>query len=91
MKEGKYDCLSENTVEQLMFLVITVIRPHRWSGVSGVLNCLGLEMRETKTVPQDQDQDQDTNPQDQDQDQDSKNTVSRLSRDETVSRDFPSL
>ena len=26
-----------------------------------------------------------------DQDQDSKNTVSRLSRDETVSRDFPSL
>ena len=78
MKEGKYDCLSENTVEQLMFLVTTVIRPYRWSGVSGVLNCLGLEMRDQdKTVPQDRDQDQDTNPQDHDQDQDSKNTVSR--------------
>jgi len=44
---------------------------------------------------QDQDQDQGSNP--QNQDQDSENTVSRLSRDETVSRDeivsrdFPSL
>ena len=46
MKDGHYDCLSENTVEQLMFLVITVIYPHRWSGVSGVFNSLGLEMRD---------------------------------------------
>jgi len=38
----------------------------------------------------DRDQDQGSNPQDQDQDQDSENTVLRLSRDETVSRDFPS-
>jgi len=35
--------------------------------------------------------DQDIEAQDQDQDQDSKNAVSRLSRDETVSRGFPSL
>jgi len=35
------------------------------------------------------DQDQGSNP--QDQDQDSENTVSKLSRDETVSRDFTSL
>ena len=40
---------------------------------------------------QDQDQDQDSEAQDQDQDQDSENAVSRLSRDETVSRGFPLL
>src|SRR6267154_324396 len=37
------------------------------------------------------DQDQDSSPRDQDQDQDSKKSVSRLSRDETVFEDFPSL
>ena len=39
----------------------------------------------------DEARDQDSEAQDQDQDQDSKNAVSRLSRDETVSRGFPSL
>ena len=57
-------------------------------------NCLDKcldEARDQDSNIRDRDQDQDTNPQDQDQDQDSKNTVSRLPRDETVSRDFPSL
>jgi len=47
--------------------------------VATVLKCL------------DEARDQDSKYRDQDQDQDSKNAVSRLSRDETVSRGFPSL
>jgi len=47
--------------------------------VATVLKCL------------DETRDQDSKYRDQDQDQDSENAVSRLSRDETVSRGFPSL
>ena len=55
-----------------------------WS-VATVLKCLD-EARDQDSKYRDQDQDQDIEAQDQDQDQDSKNAVSRLSRDETVSR-----
>jgi len=50
-------------------------------------NCLDKCLDETKTLYI-RDHDQGSNPQDQDSEN---NTVSRLSRDETVSRDFPSL
>jgi len=68
----------------------------RWKEINYMIsrldhNCLDMFRRDTRPryYIRDQDQDQGSNP--QDQDQDSKNPVLRLSRDETVSRDFPSL